>query len=114
MTHSQEFNKELLQFLNAIKWDNYKSEESFNAYSDFMVRYLEGESVEYIFGIPGEENIDLIDSLEQSSIQFVPTHHEQGAAFMADTYGRLIVKPGVCLVKLDPGTTNLITGVANA
>ncbi|MFF2531727.1 acetolactate synthase large subunit [Brevibacillus sp. NPDC058079] len=82
--------------------------------SDLVVQCLEAEGVEYIFGIPGEETIDLIDSLSRSSIQFVVTRHEQGAAFMADVYGRLTGKPGVCLATLGPGATNLITGVANA
>jgi len=82
--------------------------------SDLFVRCLEAEGVEYIFGIPGEENIDLMDSLSRSPIQFVLARHEQGAAFMADVYGRLTGKPGVCLATLGPGATNLITGVANA
>lgn len=82
--------------------------------SDLFVRCLEAEGVEYIFGIPGEENIDLMDSLSRSSIQFVVTRHEQGAAFMADAYGRATGKPGVCLATLGPGATNLMTGVANA
>ncbi|MEI2406051.1 acetolactate synthase large subunit [Niallia taxi] len=82
--------------------------------SDLMVRCLEAEGVEYIFGIPGEENIDFMDSLARSTIQFILARHEQGAAFMADMYGRLTGKPGVCLATLGPGATNLITGVANA
>ncbi|MCL6633475.1 MAG: acetolactate synthase large subunit [Alicyclobacillus herbarius] len=82
--------------------------------SDLLVRCLEAEGVEYIFGIPGEENIDLMDSLTRSSIRFILTRHEQAAAFMADVYGRLTGRPGVCLATLGPGATNLITGVANA
>ncbi|WP_168119018.1 acetolactate synthase large subunit [Paenibacillus sp. HB172176] len=82
--------------------------------TDLMVKCLEAEGVDYIFGIPGEENIDLMDSLSRSSISFVLTRHEQAAAFMADVYGRLTGKPGVCLATLGPGATNLITGVANA
>ena len=82
--------------------------------ADLFVRCLENEGVEYIFGIPGEENIDLMDALLGSSIQFITTRHEQGAAFMADVYGRLTGKPGVCLATLGPGATNLITGVADA
>lgn len=82
--------------------------------SDLFVTCLEAEGVEYIFGIPGEENIDLMDSLSRSSIQFIVTRHEQAAAFMADAYGRMTGKPGVCLATLGPGATNLITGVANA
>lgn len=75
---------------------------------------LENEGVEFIFGIPGEENIAVMDALLDSSIKFVLTRHEQGAAFMADVYGRLTGKPGVCLATLGPGATNLITGVADA
>lgn len=82
--------------------------------SDLMVRCLENEGVEYIFGVPGEENIDLMESLIGSSIQFVTTRHEQGAAFMADVYGRLTGRAGVCLSTLGPGATNLVTGVADA
>ncbi len=79
-----------------------------------FVRCLENEGVEYIFGIPGEENLDLMDALIDSPIQFVTVRHEQGAAFMADVYGRLTGRPGVCLGTLGPGATNLVTGVADA
>ena len=79
-----------------------------------LVRCLENEGVKYIFGVPGEENIDVMDALLESPIEFVTTHHEQGAAFMADVYGRLTGKAGVCLATLGPGATNLITGVADA
>ena len=82
--------------------------------SDLLVKCLETEGVEYIFGIPGEENADLMISLLESDIKFVLTRHEQGAAFMADVYGRLTGKVGVCLATLGPGATNLATGVANA
>ena len=83
--------------------------------SDLFVKCLEEEQVEYIFGLPGEETSDLIISLSDSSkIKFVLTRHEQGAAFMADVYGRLTQKVGVCLSTLGPGATNLTTGVANA
>ena len=82
--------------------------------AELFVRCLEAEGVEYIFGIPGEENLDLMDALLDSKIQFVTTRHEQGAAFMADVYGRLSGKAGVCLATLGPGATNLITGVADA
>ncbi len=82
--------------------------------SDLFVKCLENEGVEYIFGVPGEETIDLTDSLSRSGIRFIVTRHEQGAAFMADMYGRLTHKPGVCLATLGPGATNLITGVADA
>ena len=82
--------------------------------SDLLVKCLENEEVEYIFGIPGEENADLMISLLDSKIKFILTRHEQGAAFMADVYGRLTGKVGVCLATLGPGATNLTTGVANA
>ena len=82
--------------------------------AELLVRCLENEGVEYIFGIPGEENIAFMDALLDSDIQFVLTRHEQGAAFMADVYGRLTGRAGVCLATLGPGATNLITGVADA
>jgi len=79
-----------------------------------MVKALENEGVEYIFGIPGEENLDFLDSLRGSSIQLVLTRHEQAAGFMAATYGRLTGKPGVCLSTLGPGATNFVTAAAYA
>src|SRR6202521_3949348 len=82
--------------------------------AQLFVKCLENEGVEYIFGIPGEENIDIMDALLSSSIKFVTCHHEQGAAFMADVYGRLTGRAGVCMSTLGPGATNLITGVADA
>ena len=82
--------------------------------AQLLVKCLENEGVEYMFGVPGEENIDVMDALLDSSIKFVTTRHEQGAAFMADVYGRLTGKAGVCLATLGPGATNLITGVADA
>jgi len=83
--------------------------------SDLVVKCLEAEGVKYVFGLPGEENEDLLFSLEKSKqIQFVAVRHEQGAAFMADVYGRLTGNAGVCLATLGPGATNLITGVADA
>jgi acetolactate synthase-1/2/3 large subunit len=83
--------------------------------SDLFVKCLEAEGVEYIFGLPGEETNDLMISIANSSkIKFVLTRHEQGAAFMADVYGRLTQKVGVCLSTLGPGATNLTTGVASA
>ena len=82
--------------------------------SDLFVRCLENEGVEYIFGIPGEENLDVMDSMIGSKIKFITTRHEQGAAFMADVYGRLTGKAGVCLSTLGPGATNLVTGFADA
>ena len=82
--------------------------------SDLFVKALEAEGVEYIFGIPGEENLDFLDSLAQSSIKLVLTRHEQGAGFMAATYGRLTGKAGVCLSTLGPGATNFVTAAAYA
>jgi acetolactate synthase-1/2/3 large subunit len=79
-----------------------------------LVKCLEHENVEYIFGIPGEENIGIMDALLDSTIQFITTRHEQGAAFMADVYGRLTGRAGVCMSTLGPGATNLVTGVADA
>lgn len=82
--------------------------------SDLFVRCLENEGIKYIFGVPGEENADFMMSLEKSnSIRFVLTRHEQGAAFMAEVYGRLTGNPAGCLGTLGPGATNLITGVAD-
>ncbi|MGD8353626.1 MAG: acetolactate synthase large subunit, partial [Pseudomonadota bacterium] len=82
--------------------------------SDLFVKCLESEGVEYIFGIPGEENLDLLNSLKDSSIKFIITRHEQAAGFMAATYGRLTGKPGVCMATLGPGATNLVTAAAYA
>ena len=83
--------------------------------SDLFVQCLEEEGIEYIFGVPGEENADFMMSLEKSKkIRFVLTRHEQGAAFMAEAYGRLTGNPAGCLGTLGPGATNLITGVANS
>ncbi len=82
--------------------------------SDLIVRCLENEGVKYIFGIPGEEIEDLLFSLESSTIKFVPTRLESGASFMADVYGRVTGKAGVCLSTLGPGATNMITGTADA
>ncbi|MEQ8747024.1 acetolactate synthase large subunit [Pyruvatibacter sp.] len=82
--------------------------------SDLFVRCLEREGITHIFGVPGEENADFMMSLEGSSIEFVLTRHEQGAAFMAEVYGRLTGNPAGCLGTLGPGATNLITGVADA
>ncbi|AQQ54796.1 acetolactate synthase large subunit [Planococcus lenghuensis] len=82
--------------------------------ADLLIKCLEQEGVEYIFGVPGEENLDVMDALLDSDIKFIVTRHETSAAFMAGTYGRLTGKPGVCLATLGPGATNLLTGVANA
>ncbi len=82
--------------------------------AELLVKCLENEGVEYIFGLPGEENLHILEALRDSSIQFITTRHEQGAAFMADVYGRLTGKAGVCLSTLGPGATNLMTGVADA
>jgi len=82
--------------------------------SDLFVKALENENVEYIFAVPGEENVDLLNSLKDSKIKFIVTRHEQGAGFMAATYGRLTGKPGVCMATLGPGATNLVTPAAYA
>lgn len=82
--------------------------------SDLFVKALEAENVAYIFGIPGEENLDMLHSLKGSSIQLILTRHEQAAGFMAATYGRLTGKPGVCLSTLGPGATNFVTAAAYA
>ena len=82
--------------------------------SELFIRCLENEGVEYIFGLPGEENLDFLESLRTSKIKFVLTRHEQGAGFMAATYGRLTGKSGVCLSTLGPGATNLVTPAAYA
>jgi len=82
--------------------------------SDLFIKALENEGVEYIFGIPGEENLDFLDSMKDSKIKLVLTRHEQGAGFMAATYGRLTGKPGVCLATLGPGATNFTTPAAYA
>jgi acetolactate synthase-1/2/3 large subunit len=83
--------------------------------AELLVRSLENEGVQYVFGLPGEEIVDVLDALSRSTqIQLVVTRHEQGAAFMADVYGRVSTYPGVCLATLGPGATNLITGIADA
>ncbi len=82
--------------------------------SDLFVKALENEGVEYIFGIPGEENLDFLNSLKNSKIKLILNRHEQGAGFMAATYGRLTGKPGVCLATLGPGATNFTTPAAYA
>jgi len=82
--------------------------------SELFVKCLEEEGVKHIFGVPGEENQDFLFAIEESSIKFIPTRHEQGAAFMANVQGRLTGKAGVCLSTLGPGATNLLTGIADA
>lgn len=82
--------------------------------AQLLVQCLENEGVKYIFGLPGEENLHILEALKDSSIEFVTCRHEQGAAFMADVYGRLTGQAGVCLSTLGPGATNLMTGVADA
>lgn len=82
--------------------------------ADLLVECLEEEGVHYIFGIPGEENLAVMEALKDSKIEFITVRHEQGAAFMADVYGRLTGHAGVCMATLGPGATNLITGVADA
>ncbi len=82
--------------------------------SDLFIKALEAEGVEYIFGVPGEENLDLLDSISRSDIKLILTRHEQAAGFMAATYGRLTGKAGVCMSTLGPGATNLVTAAAYA
>ena len=82
--------------------------------SDLFIKALEAEGVEFIFGIPGEENLEFLNSLKDSSIQLILTRHEQAAGFMAATYGRLTGRVGVCLSTLGPGATNLVTAAAYA
>ncbi|OXI95649.1 MULTISPECIES: acetolactate synthase large subunit [Burkholderia] len=82
--------------------------------SDLFVKALEAEGVEYVFGIPGEENLDLLESLRRSKIKLVLTRHEQAAGFMAATYGRLTGRTGVCIATLGPGATNFVTAAAYA
>src|SRR3546814_15221851 len=83
--------------------------------SDLFIQCLEEEGVEYIFGVPGEENLDFLDSLSRSKkIELILTRHEQGAGFMAATYGRHTGKTGVCLATLGPGATNFVTAAAYA
>jgi len=82
--------------------------------SDLLVKALENEGIRFIFGIPGEENLDFLESLKNSNIQVILTRHEQAAGFMAATYGRLTHTTGVCLSTLGPGATNLVTAVAYA
>jgi acetolactate synthase-1/2/3 large subunit len=82
--------------------------------AELLVRCLEREGVRYVFGVPGEETLEINDALARSSVQFVPVRHEQAAAFMADVWGRLTGRAGVCLATLGPGATNLATGVADA
>src|SRR5660397_283341 len=77
--------------------------------SDLFVKCLENEGVSYIFGVPGEEILDILDSLSRSKIKFIVTRHEHGAAFIADVYGRLSHRPGVCLSTLGPGATNPVS-----
>ena len=82
--------------------------------SDLLVKALENEGVEIIYGVPGEENLDFLEAMRKSNIKLILTRHEQGAAFMAATYGRLTGKPGVCLSTLGPGATNFVTAAAYA
>src|SRR5215218_10051840 len=80
-----------------------------------IVKCLENEGVKYVFGIPGEENIHLIDAINRSSIiRFILVHHEQSASFMAEMYGRVTGKAGVCIGTLGPGAINLLVGTADA
>src|SRR5436190_10487751 len=88
--------------------------ETSRSTADLIVECLENEGVTHVFGIPGEENIRLVDALSRSSIEYVLTRHEQGASFMAEVYGRLTGRAGVCSATLGPGAINLLLGVADA
>ncbi|OPJ59696.1 acetolactate synthase large subunit [Clostridium oryzae] len=94
--------------------ENGTAEEKQLNTAQMLIKCLEAEGVKYIFGIPGEENLEVMSAISNSNIKFVTTRHEQGAAFMADVYGRLTGNAGVCLSTLGPGATNLVTGVADA
>jgi len=91
-----------------------KDRSAERAVAELLVECLENEGVEYVFGLPGEENLRTVDALADSSIRFITTRDERGASFMADTYGALTGKPGVCLATLGPGAINLMLGIANA
>src|SRR5688500_5580021 len=80
--------------------------------ADLLIRALEHEGVEYVFGVPGEENLDIVDALRRSSIRLIVTRHEQAAGFMAATVGRLTGRAGACLATLGPGAANLVTSAA--
>ena len=82
--------------------------------ADLFIKALEAEGVEYIFAVPGEENLDMLNSLHKSKIKLILNRHEQGAGFMAATYGRLTGKAGVCMATLGPGATNLVPAAAYA
>src|SRR6266446_7837979 len=82
--------------------------------AELLVRCLDNEGLQHMFGVPGEENIAVLEAILDSNIHFLQTRHEQGAAFIADVWGRLTGKAGVCLATLGPGATNLLTGVADA
>src|SRR5256885_8832358 len=110
--HGCEQGKASHRWQNAI-WNN-RTTMALRKASDLFVECLEAEGVKHVFGIPGEETLDLNESLAESSIQFVPVRHEQGGAYMADVYGRLTGRAGVCLGTLGPGAMNLVTAVADA
>lgn len=99
---------------NVIGVENEKEELDIVKVAELFIRCLEEEGVQYIFGVPGEETLDLMEALHNSTIKFIVTRHETGAAFMAGMIGRLTGRPGVCLSTLGPGATNLLTGVADA
>jgi len=88
--------------------------ESSRSTAELIVECLENEGVTHVFGIPGEENIHLVEAISRSSIRYVLARHEQGASFMAETYGRLTGRAGVCSATLGPGAINLLLGTADA
>ena len=119
-------NQEAIEFKNqeASKWQNQQNNQPQNQQqnlehtkntADLIVECLVNEGVEVIFGIPGEENIPLLEAIERNGhIRFIVTRHEQGAGFMAATYAHITGKPGVCLATLGPGALNLTLPVAQA
>ncbi|MFL6308861.1 MAG: acetolactate synthase large subunit [Nitrososphaera sp.] len=94
--------------------ERFLTEEKTTTVAKLLVKCLENEGVKYVFGIPGEENIHFIDALDSSSIRFILVHHEQSASFMAEMYGRITGKAGVCSATLGPGAINLLLGAADA
>lgn len=104
-----------------ISWENFSQEMFYFAYtyltmkaSDIFVKMLESYGVDRIYGVPGEENLDFLESMRTSSIELILTRNEQTAVFMAANHGRFTGRPGVALATLGPGATNMVTGVAYA
>jgi acetolactate synthase-1/2/3 large subunit len=114
-TISDSLKRRKIRIYGYIRREQQREEQQqMNKGSDLFVAALENEGVERVFGLPGEENLDVLESLRSSKIEFVVTRHEQAAAFMAATYGRLTGKPGVCLSTLGPGALNFSTAAGYA